>query len=195
MFLPLVPVPSPGIHVFVPCDMRDKRKGREMPEFPKPGSYGVVRTRGLYAWLIRTGTKSQYDHAFVVCDGGQIIEAEPGGARWGQLSEYTADEVLFNSGEPMTDKQRLMVVNEAVQLLGVPYGWTDIVRLGLRCAGIQWQWLTRRADNERAMICSQIVAACGQAAGLDWNSGREAPAAVTPGDLAKRITTASWSKP
>lgn len=162
---------------------------------PRAGSYGVVRTHGFYAWLIRTATRSTYDHAFVVCEAGQIIEAEPSGARWAHLSEYDGYEVLYNTAEPMTAAQREKVVDEAVGLLSTPYGWTDIVRLGLRTVGVQWKWLTARADNERAMICSQIVSRCGEAAGLDWLCGREAPAAVTPADLARRITEAPWSAP
>lgn len=162
-----------------------------MTAFPAPGSYGVVRTGGVYAWLIRTATRSEYDHAFVICDGGQIIEAEPGGARFGQLAEYAGDELLVST-DPMTDAERKAVIDAAIGYLGTPYGWTDIVRLGLRAAGIQWGWLTRRADHERAMICSQIVAACGQAAGLDWNCGRDCPAAVTPADLARRPGMRPW---
>lgn len=154
---------------------------------PAPGTYGCVRTKGLYAWLIRVGTRSHYDHAFIVCEGGQIIEGEPGGARWAELAKYDGCELVYDTDEPMTARQRQQVVDKAIVLLGTGYGWLDIARLALRCAGVQWAWLTRAADNERRMICSQIVATCGQAAGVDWNSGREAPAAVTPGDLAHRI--------
>jgi uncharacterized protein YycO len=157
-----------------------------MPE-PQPGDYGVVSTRGFYSWLIRVGTRSQFTHAFIVMPGSRLIEAEPSGAREMPLSEYDGYDVRYNTGEQITDAQRAQICAKAETLLGTPYGWTDIARLALRCLGVQWAWLTRRADNERAMICSQIVAACGDAAGLDWNCGREAPAAVTPGDLANRI--------
>lgn len=159
---------------------------------PRLGCYGVVRTGGFHAWLIRTFTRSAYDHAFIVCDGGQIIEAEPGGARWGRLAEYAGHGVLI-SADPMDAEQRVIVVDEAIRLLGVRYGWLDIVRLGLATVGIRWKWLTRRADSERAMVCSQIVAACGQAAGLDWLCGQESPAAVTPGMLAKRPGMERWA--
>lgn len=152
---------------------------------PQPGTYGCVRTGGFYAWLIRVGTRSAFNHAFVLYANGQIIEAAPAGARWAQLTDYSDKQIVF-SHETMTDAQRQHVIDKAITLLGTPYGWTDIARLALRCAGVQWRWLTVRADNERAMICSQLVAACGQAAGLDWLCGREAAAAVTPGDLAVR---------
>ena len=153
---------------------------------PAPGSYGCVRTGGFYAWLIRVGTRSHFNHAFIVMENGRIIEADPGGARWAQLSDYETDSKVFDTRDVLTDEQRQRVMYKAEVLLGTPYGWTDIVRLSLRCMGLQWQWLTRKADNEAAMICSQLVAACGQAAGLDWLCGREAAAAVTPGDLAAR---------
>jgi len=154
------------------------------------GSYGCVRTGGFYAWLIRLGTRSKYNHAFVVMDSvGRIIEADPGGARWAHISDYGNDCKVFNTTEQLTDEQRTKICDKAQVLLGTPYGWTDIVRLSLRCLGLQWRWLTQRADDEKAMICSQLVAACGQAAGVDWLCGREAPAAVTPGDLADRLTT------
>jgi hypothetical protein len=97
--------------------------------------------------------------------------------------------MVFDTAERLTPEQRQRVCDKAQILLGTPYGWTDIVRLSLRCLGLQWQWLTKRADDERAMICSQLVAACGEYAGADWLCGREAPAAVTPGDLADRMIT------
>jgi uncharacterized protein YycO len=158
-----------------------------MPDFPAPGSYGCVRTGGFYAWLIRIGTRSEFNHAFVVMGNDRIIEADPGGARWARLSDYGTDSKVFDTGDSLTDEQRRRVMYKAEVLLGTPYGWTDIARLSLRCMGLQWSWLTRRADDEKAMICSQLVAACGAAAGVDWLCGRETSAAVTPGDLAQRL--------
>jgi uncharacterized protein YycO len=150
-----------------------------------PGSYGCVRTGGWQAWLIRVGTRSKFNHAFVVMTSdGHIIEADPGGARWARISDYGNDCKVFDTAEELTEEQRTKICFKAELLLGTPYGWLDIARLALRCLGLRWRWLTRRADEERAMICSQLVAACGAAAGVDWLCGREAPAAVTPGDLA-----------
>lgn len=154
---------------------------------PPPGSYGCVRTGGFYAWLIRVGTRSHFNHAFVVMEDGRIIEADPGGARWARLSDYGTDSMVFNTLDVTTEDQRRRIMDKAVALLGTPYGWTDIVRLSLRCLGLNWSWLTKRADEEKAMICSQLVAACGQAGGQAWLCGRSFPAEVTPGDLARRI--------
>lgn len=154
---------------------------------PTTGQYGCVRTHGLNAWLIRVGTRSKYNHVFLVVDDqGSIIEADPGGARRSTINAYAGDAVLYSTDQ-LTAAQKDRVVAKATVLLGTGYGWLDIARLSLRSLGLQWAWLTRAADNEKTMICSQLVAACGEAAGLDWDCGREAPAAVTPADLARRI--------
>jgi uncharacterized protein YycO len=154
---------------------------------PIPGTYACVRTGGFLPWLIRLGTRSSYNHAFIVVDDTRIIEADPGGARWNTLDAYAGHQLVYNNNEPITDDQRKQVVARAETFIGTPYGWTDIARLSLRSLGLNWAWLTARADKDKAVICSQLVAICGDSAGLDWNCGRDTPAAVTPGDLAARI--------
>lgn len=155
---------------------------------PVPGSYGCVKTHGFYPWLIRAGTRSEYDHAFIIVDDrGGIIEAEPGGARRSNLAEYTNYDMIFNTVDVPSEEQRRRIVSKAETLIGTPYGWTDIARLALHDLGVNWPWLIAAADNERAMICSQLVAVCGAAGGMDWSCGKENPAAVTPADLATRI--------
>jgi len=153
-----------------------------------PGTYVCVRTHGFVPLSIRLFTRSPYDHAFIYAGDGRIIEAQPGGCREVPLSTYAGYPMLADTDESLTDEQRKRVVAKATALLGVPYGYLDIVRLGLSALGLRWRWLTRAADNERAMICSQVVAACGQAAGVDWLCGQGSPAAVTPGMLAARNT-------
>ncbi len=151
-----------------------------------PGTYVCVRTHGFVPFSIRTLTRSDYDHAFVYVGEGRIIEAEPHGCREMPLAEYAGYDMLADSGENLTGPQRGRIVTKARALLGVPYGYLDIARLALATFGLHWSLLTRAADAERAMICSQIVAACGQAASADWLCGQESPAAVTPGMLAAR---------
>ena len=49
----------------------------------KPGDYFVVRTCGPVGWLIRIGTRSEFDHAGIVGhDTGYCYEAEPGCTQW-----------------------------------------------------------------------------------------------------------------
>jgi hypothetical protein len=172
----------------------------DLPADLKPGDYGVVRTTGFVPWCIRLLTRSAYDHVFIVigADGNgdyDIVEAEPAGARYAKLSEYEGYDMLFNTGEPLTDAQRDAIVAEAHRLVGTPYGFLDIVRLGLMLTIRRApKWLTKRADAEQAIICSQLVAMCGRAAGVDWLCGQSTPAMVTPGMLATRIATQGWTR-
>jgi uncharacterized protein YycO len=155
---------------------------------PQPGTYACIRTGGFYGWLIRIGTRSKYNHVVLITDThGSIIEGAPGGARRSNLTAYGTDTILY-APDTLTPEQQQRAIAKAETLIGTPYGWLDIARLSLHALGINWHWLIRAADNEKAMICSQLVATCGEAAGLDWNCGRESPAAVTPADLANRAT-------
>jgi hypothetical protein len=166
---------------------------------PEPGRYGVVRTNGWVPAIIRFLTRSRFDHAFIVIDPepgtgrARIVEAEPGGARIAYLDEYDPATVLITD-EPLTDTQRAAIVRDAVRLVGTPYGFVDILRLALMLTIHRAPlWLAKRADLERAMICSQLVAAVGQDVGLDWLCGPSSPASVTPGMLGARIIARAWA--
>ena len=156
---------------------------------PLPGTYGVVRTTGWISWLIRVLTRSRYDHAVIVIDP----EPGTGRARIAYLDEYDPSTVLL-SDEPLTDEQRAKIVEHALALVGTPYGFIDIGALALMLTLHRAPaWLASRADHERAMICSQLVAACGCAAGVDWLCDQEYPAQVTPGMLGERIIRRAWA--
>lgn len=163
--------------------------------WPAAGLYGVVKTSGLIPWVIRRATRGWADHAFVIAEDGTIIEAEPGGVRLGHLSEYYACRIAINSGEDMTVAQRTAVVAAAKAMIGKPYGDLQIVDDGLESLGWHWQWLASHADNNGELICSQLVAKAGQAAGLDWRCGAATTAEVTPAMLARRPGMTPWTYP
>lgn len=155
---------------------------------PEPGRYGVVRTPGLIGWLIRQATHSWANHAFVVGADGTVIEADPrGGVRVAPLAQYAGMRMAVNSGEPMTDAQRAAVLAQAEAMVGYRYGLVDIGALALSSVGLSWRWLFKLIGlDRRAVICSQLVADCGKAAGLDWQCSKEFCDEVTPGLLAAR---------
>lgn len=173
--------------------------GAAVPANAEPGRYFVVRTSGIVPAIIRFLTRSPYDHAGIIIpadETGQlrVIEAEPSGARIAYLDEYDPDTVLVTD-EPLTDEQRQHIAKNATQFLGTPYGFVDILCLALMLTIHRApRWLSHRAETERAMICSQLVAADGQYAGVDWLCGQSTPAAVTPGMLGARILTKAWMK-
>lgn len=172
------------------------RHARPSGPWPPIGSYFVVRTHGFVPWVIRRATHSWADHAGVVTDpDGGIVEAEPGGARRGHLSEYAGCRIAVNLGEVMTDVQRDRVAVAALGMVGVAYNDLDIADLGLEALGAHWRRLARWASDDGELICSQLVAKAGQAADVDWLCGRDNPVQVTPADLARRPTMQPWTCP
>lgn len=154
---------------------------------PPAGVYGCVQTRGLLPWLIRATTRSWANHAFMSIGDGQIVEAEPGGVRIRDISEYAGCRIEYNTAEPMTAEQRAAAAGFAENLRGEPYNWTADGVDGLAALGIRWRFLGRFAQARRSVMCSELVAEAGRAAGLDWLCGQPDPGQVTPGMLARRI--------
>lgn len=163
--------------------------------WPPAGLYFVVKTRGFIPWLIRRGTKSWADHAGIILEDGNILEAEPGGTRLAHLAEYRGCRIAINSAEDMTVEQRKAVVTAAKAMIGKPYGDLQIVDDGLECLGWRWRWLIKRASGDGEVVCSQLVALAGQAAGLDWRGGAASTTEVMPANLARRNGMQPWTYP
>lgn len=163
--------------------------------WPAAGRYGVVKTSGWIPWIIRRATHSQFDHAFVTLEDGALVEAEPGGVRIGHLSEYYKCRIAINSGEDMTVDQRTQVVAAARAMVGKAYDDLAIAEDGLESLGWHWRWLLNRASSNGEVVCSQMVALCGQAAGLDWRGGADTTTETTPAMLARRPGVQSWTYP
>lgn len=172
-----------------------KRDGASASPWPAAGLYGVVKTSGLIPWIIRRATSGWADHAFVIAEDGVIVEAEPGGVRLGHLSEYYGNRIAINDGEDMSVDQRGAVVAAAKAMIGKPYDDLAIVDDGLESLGWHWRWLARRADGDGELICSEVVARAGSAAGLDWRCGAATTAEVTPAMLARRPGMTPWTYP
>lgn len=162
---------------------------------PPVGVYGCVKTRGLVPFLIRAACRTWADHAFVVVADGQVVEAEPGGVRIRDVSEYADCRVEYNDTEPMTDTQRAAVAEFASGLIGEAYDWTADGIDGLAALGIRWRILALIPRARRSVMCSEMVAQAGQYAGLDWLCGQTITAQVTPGMLAERIDEQTWHSP
>lgn len=161
---------------------------------PPAGVYGCVQTRGFLPWLVRTVTRSWANHAFVVIDGGRIVEAEPGGVRIRDVSEYDRCRIEYNDVEPMTADQRAMAAGFANNLIGEAYNWTADGINGLVALGIRWRILGRIPHVRRSVMCSELVAQAGREAGLDWLCGQNDPGQVTPAMLAVRINKQAWGQ-
>lgn len=152
---------------------------------PMAGDFAVVRTHGWQAAVIRWATRSKFNHAFIVWYGEEIIEAQPGGAQL-TINHYATSDVRY-SHLPLTMEQRIEICNQAKQLIGVPYGWLDIISIGLLQYGIKPKFIRERVRTSKNLICSQLVDFDYLLGGVHLFDDGRLPMDVTPGDLARLI--------
>jgi hypothetical protein len=166
---------------------------------PQPGDYGVQRTHGFTALAIKVATRSKFSHAFIVDYDGNVIEATPKGVKRNPLG--VRDAIYSTDAIDVGTDERRRIVNDAVALIDTPYGWLDILSIGLLQYGIRPKIIRDRVERMDRLICSQVVdlAFSGGRArlvdvvqlahGVHLFADKRLPMDVTPGDLAKR---AGW---
>jgi len=152
----------------------------------KAGDIGLTRIGGLLGFFIMIGQAlaqdaCRYTHTYIVLDDETVIAAQPGGARIDPLSDYDNKSVYLQ--RDLTDEQRVIIVNEARALEGLPYSFLDYLAIALARFGIKPKWLKKYIANTGHMICSQMCDEVYRKAGINlFNDGR-LPQEVTPGDL------------
>lgn len=152
------------------------------------GQFGVTRTSGFYGQMIRLGTRSQVDHAFIVVDDhGGIVEATNGKVRTGHVVQYPdAIYSQFPFREPVADH----IANRALSLIGTPYNYIDIGVLALMSFDLHAKWMANRAKDTSQLFCSQAVDYAYALAGV--HLFKDKPTGfVTPGDLLMLIAQRS----
>ena len=160
-----------------------------------PGAYICLNTRSPLGKVVSWFCKSPYDHAILVTGPDEIIQATVFGVRKGTLSQFKGRTAVANAAEDMTAGQRDVAVTRARGFLGDKYGFATLLVIAARKLGFRHRWLLRFCDNRDVLICSELVAFCGQAAGLDWLCGEAEPALVRPDELAGRkpfMRTVVW---
>ena len=152
---------------------------------PRIGDYGVVRSNGWAARLIQIGTVSRWNHAFIYIGNDEIVEANPRGVAISPVSKYK--EIAWNQHEDLTDNQRKIIVNKAKSFVGSPYGFGAILVIALKILGLRFipKILSNVAENEKSVICSQLVAWSYSVAKKKVSD--KPHAFTTPGDLAFRL--------
>ena len=153
---------------------------------PRLGDYGVVKTNGWAGFLIRLGTFSRWNHAFIYIGNGQIIEARPTVVVISLASEYP--KIAWNQHEELNAQTRQNIINSAHSFVGKPYGFLDIGNIFLRILGLKVLANTRlleRLAMRHGVICSELVSLAYKAVGVDLTGNPDNT--VTPGDLAERL--------
>jgi uncharacterized protein YycO len=164
------------------------------PVEPLPGDFAVTSIVGPVGFLISVGEWlngsrfGHWDHAFVYVGDGQLVEAEPGGARLAGLDEYAGRPMAWSTGKvALTDQQRAAIVAAARSFIGVPYSAADYLALALWHFHVRIPWARRVMASRSRLICSQLCDASYEAAGVHlFADGRE-PGDVTPAELAALI--------
>lgn len=132
---------------------------------------------------------SKFSHA-AICDGkGNVIEAEPGGARLHPLSEYTDGRPLMfsNVKVPLNPVTGLQIVDFAMGMLGTPYSSLDYFADAAKRFHIPLFGLVKkRLQSNKSIICSQLVTLAYTMANRPLIHDKMAWE-VTPLDLAKLI--------
>lgn len=183
---------------------------------PPPGSFGLSRIGGTLGTAVHIGQallgdSSIFTHAFVVLDKGEIIQAEPRGARILPLETYLGrpnvafcDAPILNRvaelGRRRTTKYagwttdtehelRVRIVHHARALEGTPYSFLDYLALAAERVGITPTPILRRMEQTKEMICSQLVDEVYRRAGIHLFTDGRRSQSVTPGDLARYALT------
>lgn len=146
---------------------------------PEVGSYGVVRTNGWAGWGIRVVTHSTVNHAFLYVGDGQIVEAQPAGARRAPAALYP--DALWS--KPPANGPA--VADAAIALIGTPYSWVDCACIGVADT-LGWhvpEWVRKRLNRRDRLMCSALVDTAYLDAGVHlFNDGR-ITGDISPEDL------------
>lgn len=162
---------------------------------PLPGDFGLCRITGGVGVLIRLGQWltgggfADIEHAFVYVGDGRIVEAEPGGARETDVSEYADRPILWSTEKvELTDVQRRAITVIARGYLGTPYSWLDYLAIAAHRFHLPGgPWLRRYIASTKHAICSQLVDAVYQEAGVQLFRDGRWPGYVRPADLAQLL--------
>jgi hypothetical protein len=162
----------------------------------EPGDFAAVNTAGDIGTLIKIGEGlngegfGEYAHALVYVGGGQVVEAEPAGARKRVRGIEPGD--LWSTGLiPLTSVQRSAICLAADGYVGTGYSFLDYAALAAHHFGIPAPGLKSFIQSSHHMICSQLTDQCYQDAGVHLFDDGRWPGYVTPKSLANLLLAKS----
>lgn len=171
---------------------------RDVQPQPGVGDLGCVSIEGNVGWLIRVGQflnkinakpwtwrklwrLARSEHVFVHVGGGQIVEAEPGGARLADLSEYDGRPIVWVR---CPDQYRQGVANAARSFIRTGYSAAEYFALALHRFHIPAPGLRRYIESSRRMVCSQLADRAAELGGWQLFDDERWPGYVMPADIA-----------
>lgn len=139
---------------------------------------------GAGEWLAGQRKDDKYSHAGICLGGSRIIEAEPNGARIGDLSEYDDGRPLAFSDISLAQGKGQEIADAALSLQGTPYSFLDYGAIALH--SLHLPGLHSVAARETSMICSTLAVVSYKSVGIDLFPGL-LPGYVMPNMVAVRI--------
>jgi len=136
-------------------------------------------------WLDGSGFK-QWEHAFISIGNNLIVEAEPGGARVGSVSEYSTVYWCNAIAGLGTPAQLEATETVAKSYVGTPYSALDYFALAAHRLDLPVLGLENFIKSDKHLICSQLVDQVYNVAGIHVFTDNRWPGFVTPGDLYDR---------
>ena len=130
---------------------------------PLVGTIGLTTISGDVGKLIKFGQFlngqgfKDFEHAFLLGPNGKILEAEPGGARLGNVSEYSKIYWCTNIAAQYTEVQLQSIWTGAQKYVGTKYSFLDYDAIAAHRLHIPVPGLQNYIGDSGHMICSQLV--------------------------------------
>jgi hypothetical protein len=161
-----------------------------------PGDFFLVQRHGPISIAIRLITRSEVSHAGIVIEPGHehgyVLEALAKGASYTPVSAFDGVQLVGTGRLPLTGAQRDRVEEVAKSLHGTGYGFLDILSVGLLQYHLRPEFLKRRVQRQKRLICSQLVDVFLQRLDFHVYDDGRWPGDVTPGDLLWTAITSKW---
>lgn len=168
-----------------------------------PGTIGLTAIAGEVGELIHLGQYlaetpirdwlkendlPRWEHAFVYLGDGQLIEAEPGGARIMPITEYGTVYWCMSIAGRFSAEQLAGVADRAHTFEGTKYSFLDYFALAGRRLHLYplYPLLRLRIESTRHVICSQLADAAYRLEGLSIFPDDRWAGDVMPMDLYRR---------
>lgn len=161
---------------------------------PLPGYIGLTDIGGASGRAIQFGQWlngdgfGAYQHAYLVLDNGDLIEAEPGGARIRPLSTYDGAHVLYVAPRGLTAAQGAAIAAAGRRYEGVPYSFADYAALAAHRLHVPAPGLRAYVASSGHLICSALCDRAYQDAGVQLFADGRWDGYVTPMAIYDRLT-------
>ncbi len=104
----------------------------EADNAPPASVFCLHPRRSILSWVVMYGTNSVASHTAIYLGGGYVCDATTKGVGIRPLGHVLSERCWFvdNRMQPIPEETRARLVQNAVKLVGTPFGWATVVRIG-----------------------------------------------------------------